>query len=143
MYSLDLRKAAKQRGGIWGVTFRVWAPHAEKAYVTGTFNEWSGTATPLSYEVNGYWSADVSEAKAGDEYRYLIHGLEGCVSRIDLFARKVTNSVGNGVIYKILEREPDSLDGPLATAIEWTQQENPNGVLVRIAHPLGISFSGA
>ncbi len=91
--------------GEWGVTFRVWAPHAEKAYVTGTFNDWSETATPLSSEENGYWSADVSTAKTGDEYRYLIHGLKGCVSRIDPYARKVTNSVGNGIIY-----DPNAFD---------------------------------
>jgi 1,4-alpha-glucan branching enzyme len=24
-----------------GVTFRVWAPHAEKVYLIGTFNGWS------------------------------------------------------------------------------------------------------
>jgi 1,4-alpha-glucan branching enzyme len=40
-----------------GVTFRVWAPHAEKVYVTGTFNAWDLTATPLAGEANGYWSA--------------------------------------------------------------------------------------
>ena len=32
--------------GAKGVTFRVWAPHAEKVYVTGTFNDWSTTAAP-------------------------------------------------------------------------------------------------
>ena len=57
-----------------GVTFRVWAPHAEKVYVIGTFNDWNKTSTPLASEKNGYWSADVPEAKTGDEYRYLIHG---------------------------------------------------------------------
>ena len=57
-----------------GVTFRVWAPHAENVYLIGTFNGWSETSTPLFNENNGYWSKDVSEAKVGDEYRYLIHG---------------------------------------------------------------------
>ena len=57
-----------------GVTFRVWAPHAEKVYLIGTFNGWNETSIPLFSEKNGYWSADVSEAKVGDEYRYLIHG---------------------------------------------------------------------
>ena len=56
--------------GAKGVTFRVWAPHAEKVYVTGTFNAWSETSTPLAKEKNGNWLTDVSEAKAGDEYRY-------------------------------------------------------------------------
>jgi len=85
--------------GAKGVTFRVWAPHAEKVYVIGTFNDWGETSTPLNSEENGYWSSAVSEAKTGDEYRYLLHGPNGPLSRIDPYARKVTNSVGNGVIY--------------------------------------------
>jgi 1,4-alpha-glucan branching enzyme len=82
-----------------GVTFRVWAPHAEKVYVTGTFNAWSKTSTLLIKEKNGYWATDVAKVKVGDEYRYLIHGPKGPLSRIDPYAKKVTNSVGNGVIY--------------------------------------------
>ncbi|HME44824.1 MAG TPA: alpha-amylase family glycosyl hydrolase [Syntrophorhabdales bacterium] len=82
-----------------GVSFRVWAPHAEKVYVTGTFNDWSKTATPLFSEKNGYWSTDVSGAKTGDEYRYLIHGPKRPLSRIDPYVRKVTNARGNGIIY--------------------------------------------
>jgi 1,4-alpha-glucan branching enzyme len=35
----------------------------------------------------------------GDEYRYVIHGPESFFSRIDPYARKVTNSKGNGIIY--------------------------------------------
>ena len=86
-----------------GVTFRVWAPHAEKVYVTGTFNDWSKTSTPLFSEQNGYWSTEVPGAKAGDEYRYMIHTPVDWklppFSRIDPYARKVTNSQGNGIIY--------------------------------------------
>ena len=68
------RTMAKQSGmgaipNAKGVTFRVWAPHAEKVYLTGTFNDWNETSSPLVSEKNGYWSADVSEAKPGDEYR--------------------------------------------------------------------------
>jgi 1,4-alpha-glucan branching enzyme len=88
-----------------GVTFRVWAPHAEKLYVTGTFNDWSKTSTPLAREENGTWSTDVSEAKAGDEYRYVIHTPTDWnlapLSRIDPYARKVTNAAGNGIIYDL------------------------------------------
>jgi 1,4-alpha-glucan branching enzyme len=71
--------------------------------VTGTFNDWSTTSTPLAAEENGYWSTDVPGAKAGDEYRYLIHTPADWnlppLSRIDPYARKVTSSIGNGVIY--------------------------------------------
>ena len=85
--------------GARGVTFRVWAPHAEQVYVTGTFNDWSKTLTPLTKEENGNWSTDVLKAKIGDEYRYLIHGPKGLLSRIDPYARKVTSSIGNGIVY--------------------------------------------
>lgn len=50
-------------------------------------------------EDNGYWYAHVPAAKAGDEYRYLLHGPNGLISRIDPYAREVTNSVGNGLVY--------------------------------------------
>jgi 1,4-alpha-glucan branching enzyme len=30
-----------------GTSFRVWAPHAEAVFVTGTFDDWAGEATPL------------------------------------------------------------------------------------------------
>ena len=82
-----------------GVGFRVWAPHASEVFVTGSFNGWSENATPLHREENGYWSAGVPAAKPGDEYLYLVHGPGGVLSRIDPYARQVTNSVGNGVIY--------------------------------------------
>jgi len=89
--------------GAKGVTFRVWAPHAEKVYVTGTFNDWNKTSTPMVSEKDGYWFAEAAEAKAGDEYRYLIHTPADWklppLSRIDPYAKKVTNSTGNGVIY--------------------------------------------
>jgi 1,4-alpha-glucan branching enzyme len=85
--------------GANGVSFRVWAPHAEKVYVAGSFNAWSKTSTPMAPEENGYWATIVPEAKTGDEYRYMIHGPKGLLSRIDPYARKVTNSVGNGVVY--------------------------------------------
>jgi 1,4-alpha-glucan branching enzyme len=81
-----------------GTAFRVWAPHADRAYVAGTFNNWSKTANPLASEGNGYWSADVAGARAGDEYKYvLLNGFQE-LWRIDPYARHVTSSVGNGII---------------------------------------------
>ncbi len=82
-----------------GVSFRVWAPNAEKVYVTGSFNEWIDNSTSLFSENNGYWSTDVPKAKIGDEYRYLIHGPNGPCSRIDPYVRQVNNPNGNGIIY--------------------------------------------
>ena len=88
-----------------GVSFRVWAPHAEKVCVTGSFNDWSTTSTTLDSENNGYWYGTVAEAKTGDEYRYTIHSPGGSHSRIDPYARQVTSSVGNSIIY-----DPEAFD---------------------------------
>ena len=38
------------------VTFRVWAPNADKVFVAGSFNNWSESEIPLEIEENGYWS---------------------------------------------------------------------------------------
>ncbi|MUG93635.1 DUF3459 domain-containing protein [Scytonema sp. UIC 10036] len=59
-----------------GTTFRVWAKFASQVYVEGDFNNWSQTATPLASESNGYWSVDVSGAKPGHYYRYVLHNNE-------------------------------------------------------------------
>lgn len=82
-----------------GVTFRVWAPHADKVSVVGTFNDWSETAHPLAHEGDGYWSADVPAAAVGDEYKFVIINGSQELWRIDPYAREVTSSAGNAVVY--------------------------------------------
>jgi len=81
------------------VGFRVWAPHAAAVAVVGDFNQWAKDAHPLAQDGNGYWSADVSEARVGQEYRYNLTTPSGEFSRIDPYAREVTNSIGNSVIH--------------------------------------------
>lgn len=88
-----------------GVAFRVWAPHAQYVFVKGEFNDWSDDANPLEWEADGYWYANVPQAKAGQEYLYLIVNGEQRLNKIDPYARQVTNSSGNGVIY-----DPASFD---------------------------------
>lgn len=85
-----------------GTTFRVWAPHAEAVFVTGTFDGWAGIATPLARDADGSsgtWSADVADVSPGAEYRFTIRTPHGDLSRLDPYARQVTNSVGNAVVY--------------------------------------------
>ncbi len=83
-----------------GVGFRVWAPNATAVSVVGSFNEWKEESNPMKRCDDGTWSAFVPGAKPGDEYRYIIRNGDKVLSRIDPRARMVTNSVGNGVIYK-------------------------------------------
>ena len=82
-----------------GVAFRVWAPHADAAYVTGSFNEWSPDSHPMTTEGNGYWYADIAAVAVGDEYRFRIVCGDKEFLRIDPYARQVTSSVGNAVVY--------------------------------------------
>ncbi len=82
-----------------GVGFRVWAPHAEKVSVVGTFNEWNKDKNPMMVEERGYWFVLVPEAKVGDEYRYILQTTNGELSRMDPYAREVTNSIGNSVVH--------------------------------------------
>jgi 1,4-alpha-glucan branching enzyme len=82
-----------------GVAFRVWAPHADAVYVVGSFNHWSSDAHPMELEGDGYWSTDISSAAIGDAYRYRIVAGDKEMLRIDPYARQVTSSVGNAVVY--------------------------------------------
>ncbi|MDR3460451.1 MAG: alpha-amylase family glycosyl hydrolase [Verrucomicrobiae bacterium] len=81
-----------------GVTFRVWAPDATTVAVAGDFNGWSATANYLVKEsaATGLWSADIPNAKAGDQYKYK---LSGSLFKMDPRSRKVVNSAGNSIVY--------------------------------------------
>ncbi|MBI3866108.1 MAG: alpha amylase C-terminal domain-containing protein [Planctomycetia bacterium] len=82
-----------------GVAFRVWAPHATQVSVIGSFNGWDGGKHPLQAEENGNWSANVPEARVGDQYRYLLTTPAGQFKRIDPYAREVTSSIGNAIVH--------------------------------------------
>jgi 1,4-alpha-glucan branching enzyme len=79
-----------------GTTFRVWLPFATRVCVSGTFNDWATDTTPLASEGNGYWSADIPDAKAGDRYKYVISGpmIEGIQWRTDPYCKSVANTDG-------------------------------------------------
>ena len=103
-----------------GVTFRVWAPHAQGVSVTGSFCAWDAAGEPLAPEDGGSWSADVAAARPGDEYRLLVRAGEER-SRLDPRARQLTSSVGNAVVY-----DPDAFD--------WGGWRVPHSGLERPGH---------
>ena len=88
-----------------GTTFRVWAPHAQAVFVTGTFTDWELPGVELAADdadggdVGGTWSAELAGVVPGDEYRFTVRTADGDLSRLDPYARHVTNSVGNAVVY--------------------------------------------
>jgi 1,4-alpha-glucan branching enzyme len=62
------------REGIEGTYFAVWAPDAERVFVTGSFNDWSKDNHELSPRKNsGIWEGFVAGADKGAIYKYFIH----------------------------------------------------------------------
>ena len=82
-----------------GVAFRVWAPHAERVSIIGSFNGWDGDKNPMQSEENGHWYANVANAHVGDQYKFQLTTPQGVLKRIDPYAREVTGSVGNAVVH--------------------------------------------
>lgn len=80
--------------------FRVWAPHADKVFVTGSFNDWSFWRTPLAAEENGYWSADVSAAGVGDTYKILLYHQAKRLLRADPYARDMVGPHRDSIIIR-------------------------------------------
>lgn len=81
-----------------GTSFRVWAPHADKVFITGSFNKWEKEQYPLQSIGNGYWFTFLKEAKAGDEYKYLIKNGDKTLIKNDPRAMQLTDSTGNSLI---------------------------------------------
>lgn len=85
-----------------GVTFRVWAPNASAVAVTGSHDDWQ-TPADLAADGDGSagtWSAHVPGVLAGVEYQFTLVTADGAeVWRADPYAREMTNSVGNSVVY--------------------------------------------
>ena len=107
-----------------GVSFRVWAPNAQGVFVMGDFNDWQTDSIALLPEEKGYWSVLVPEAQAGQEYKFCLKTAIGELSRNDPYARQLTNSVGNSIIY----------DPKFEWGEEWFEMPNWNEMVIYELH---------
>jgi 1,4-alpha-glucan branching enzyme len=94
--------AIPAENGDPGVTFRVWAPHAERVFVIGNFNNWSPWRTPLARE-GGAWSVDAGDVHPGDQYRFVIQHNGQTLTRTDPYARAVVGAHDDGVVVADLD----------------------------------------
>lgn len=64
--------------GVKGYIFRVWAPHAEKVYLTGEFCDWERFKHPMiKLTSQGLWEIFIPKVKELCMYRYIIKDKNG------------------------------------------------------------------
>lgn len=69
-----------ESGGLSGVRFSVWAPHAKEVRVVGDFNRWDGSRHAMrKVSVWGVWSLFIPGVQEGEYYKYEIVTAEGAV----------------------------------------------------------------
>ncbi len=67
-----------EEDGKSGVSFSVWAPHAQKVFVIGSFNDWDETADEMErLEPMGIYELFIPEVKEGDLYKFYIETADG------------------------------------------------------------------
>ena len=67
------------KAGVKGVNFTLWAPHASRVSVVGTFNQWDGRQHPLERHESGVWELFIPDLGVGELYKYEIRNAEGAV----------------------------------------------------------------
>ncbi|MBA4150327.1 MAG: 1,4-alpha-glucan branching protein GlgB [Verrucomicrobia bacterium] len=68
----------RQIDGIWGTSFAVWAPNAQRISVVGEFNQWDGRRNPLRLlGASGVWEIFIPNVGEGTHYKYEIKDLHG------------------------------------------------------------------
>lgn len=67
-----------QLGDVAGVRFAVWAPHARRVSVVGSFNNWDGRRHVMRRHAEaGVWEIFIPHVAAGDRYKYELLGPDG------------------------------------------------------------------
>ena len=88
-----------QDGDEYGTTFRTWAPNADLVSVAGSFNTNNPNTHFLTNEGDGWWSIDVPYVSQGARYKFVIRNGDQELWRRDPWARRLTNSVGDPLVY--------------------------------------------
>ncbi|HEY6169510.1 MAG TPA: 1,4-alpha-glucan branching protein GlgB [Verrucomicrobiae bacterium] len=66
--------------GIWGTSFGVWAPNAQRVSVVGDFNNWDGRVHPLRLlGASGVWEIFIPGVGEGAHYKFEIKNTHGAI----------------------------------------------------------------
>jgi 1,4-alpha-glucan branching enzyme len=81
----------RERNGVSGTRFAVWAPNAERVSVLGDFNRWDGRCHPMAVrDGSGIWELFVPGVGVGELYKFEIRNRDSgeILVRADPFARE-------------------------------------------------------
>ncbi len=107
-----IRKFSSVKPGHVRVVFElpscVWA---DRVFLTGDFNNWSQTDTPLHQNRSGVWQVAI-EAPVGQkiEFRYVIDGQWRTDFHADGFTDNIFGTQNSVVVAELPEIEPDKQD---------------------------------
>ena len=65
---------SRSKNTVREVTFSLRAPEAERAFLAGTFNDWSPEALPMGKDAEGTWSLSVDLEPGRYEYKFVVDG---------------------------------------------------------------------
>ena len=80
----------RERGGVPGTRFAVWAPNAERVSVVGDFNDWDGRRHPMDARGgSGVWELFIPGVGPGALYKFELRNRDsgGVMQRADPYAR--------------------------------------------------------
>ena len=99
--------------GVMGVNFTLWAPHASRISVVGTFNQWDGRRHPMERHAAGVWELFIPGLGLGELYKYEIRNAEGAVFlKTDPLAFETEIYPKTAALTCDLQRRHDWKDGP-------------------------------
>ena len=97
--ALALGARLLRHGGVEGVRFAVWAPHARRVSVVGDFNGWDGRRHVLRRHPGGVWEIFVPQLAAGALYKFELLTADGRrLLKADPFARRAELPPGTASI---------------------------------------------
>jgi 1,4-alpha-glucan branching enzyme len=82
----------RERDGVSGVQFVVWAPAARRVSVVGDFNDWNGSCHVMrKHPASGIWEIFIPDVKAWANYKYEIIDAHGTLlpHKSDPYARSM------------------------------------------------------
>lgn len=99
-----------------GTSFRTYSPFATSIHAAGDFNGWNSLAAPLQNENNDYKSVFIRGATPGQKYKFVIRNGGQTLWRVDPYSQRLTNSVGDSVIY---DRNAFNWNAPNYSTPSW------------------------